>query len=341
MSTRRGVRDDRIEVPVGGRRFRFVLCRKPARLGDVAIDQWWMREGSLDPTRGREAAAGNFRPVVDFYRAVAEAAGVLDADACETYLLARLLPASRSNGARRIFADGRPDRPRCSRAEREEREASDRDLEAALRADRGRLDAAGFHRDTARWLGREAYPDAAWEEYRRLTADLFGDGREAVLRSDEASVGAVATRWADLDRRLGRRAGKELEKLVLDVISYECRAAFHRCYSAVWNALVPVVGRRSSPAFETAMFHSFWHQDRPRPAAGGGPARLHLFHGHVFALHPAGGDFLRTPAGGELVGAWLREPESETAWQRLLRGLSLAALHYANRRLHAAEARLR
>ena len=84
----------------------------------------------------------------------------------------------------------------------------------------------------------------------------------------------------------------------------------------------------------------------------GSVAHFHLFHGHVFGLHPASGELLRTATGQKLVGSWLSEHgdvasrpgneeslarrQAEPAFGRLLYAIYVAILHYAGRRDHAA-----
>ena len=122
---------------------------------------------------------------------------------------------------------------------------------------------------------------------------------------------------------------------MLDVLSYEARAAFHQCYSALWFELLPrLVDRHGLDALGRE-FHELWHLDQIREPEPG--ARVHLFHGHVFALHPAGGLLLGTPAGSDRVGAWLTAGEDrEEAFERLLHALFLTVHHYAG--IHAAAA---
>jgi hypothetical protein len=63
----------------------------------------------------------------------------------------------------------------------------------------------------------------------------------------------------------------------------------------------------------------------------GDRAHFHLFHGHVFGLHPASGELLRTAAGRELMAEWLQAPTVAT-WERLLHGILVAVFNYAERR---------
>src|SRR3954453_22051595 len=133
-------------------------------------------------------------------------------------------------------------------------------------------------------------------------------------------------------RSVGRRGGQALPKQVLDVLSYEARAALHRCYSAVWAMLLlPHLGRKHALSPESQAFLRLWHLDQVSESALGEAAYFHLFHGHVFALHPACGEFLRTEAGRGLMGRWLLRP-SEGAFGRLLHGLYVAAVHYQGQR---------
>ena len=138
-----------------------------------------------------------------------------------------------------------------------------------------------------------------------------------------------------------RRSGNAGRKLVLDMLSYEARAAFHQCYTVVWCALIPYLVEKAKLSFESFGFLAFWHRDQVDSSSIEQGTCVSLFHGHVFGLHPGGGLFLQTEAGRELMGEWLQNPESAAYFGRLLHGLYVAIYDYVERRQTAAAARRR
>jgi hypothetical protein len=89
----------------------------------------------------------------------------------------------------------------------------------------------------------------------------------------------------------------------------------------------------------SANFLKFWHIVHCCEAAEGDNFYFHLFHGHVFALHPTSSEFLRTATGRESIGDWLVHPDHASAFGRLLHGLYVAAGHYNLRRDDRAQER--
>jgi len=131
-------------------------------------------------------------------------------------------------------------------------------------------------------------------------------------------------------KSIGRRNGHAVEKQVLDVLSFEARAAFHQCYSAVWCDLLPHLARKYDMDEKSQTFHRFWHLQQREPSDD--PKHdFYLFHGHMFALHSAAGDFVSTKTGAELMGQWLTEGGDGPAFRRLLHGLLVAMHDYARR----------
>lgn len=130
--------------------------------------------------------------------------------------------------------------------------------------------------------------------------------------------------------RIGRRRGNPVEKQVLDILSYECRAALHRCYSAIWCILLPALRSKYHITDESYLFHQLWHFDRSRESDHGDQAYFHLFHGHVFGLHPACGPVLLARSGAELFGEWLREGSLQS-YHRVLHALAVAVGFYGGR----------
>ncbi|MCG6157704.1 hypothetical protein [Rubinisphaera margarita] len=78
------------------------------------------------------------------------------------------------------------------------------------------------------------------------------------------------------------------------------------------------------------LFHHFWHFDHCQPSNETDEANFHLFHGHIFALHPACGPFLLTPRGQEIVADYLGD-RTESSRNRLLHALSIAIYYYSNK----------
>jgi hypothetical protein len=247
----------------------------------------------------------------------------------ESYILARLLPHARSNGSRRVFEDATLTRPRNLG---ESRRAILQELEESLRTGcHEEVDEVAFRDHTANVLGPPEYGSDVWDCYRRFEADVLGEAKEE-LQKDCINGGNVAVaRWSEKMRSIGRRHGHQLEKQVLDILSYEARAAFHQCYAAVWLDLIPFLGNKYGLSDESMMFHRLWHLILQREANETSSANFYPFHGHIFGLHPACGNFMLTESGPVLVGQWLVDPRSVSNYQRLLHGLLVAIHQYAGR----------
>jgi hypothetical protein len=316
------------ELQVDGQSFPFQLCRKAVHLSRLAVNHWWMDTRLLDGQRNRPAP--NSKAITSYFWALCERHGTAqDAEVQESFILARLLPLARSHASRRVFADAHLTRPECSRSSREEMRA---ELEALLRSSRqDSLSMVDFKNRTADILGPPILSPEVQSRYLELTEEFLGDARAALIQKGTPGLQVAISRWQEMMRTVGRRAGMALEKQVLDILSYECRAAFHRCYSAVWWDLIPRLTLKYDLNLASQHFLHFWHLDHCESAQEP-RALFHLFHGHIFALHPAGGALLQTPTGRIHLGAWLQEPESETAFGQLLHALFVTLHHYVEQR---------
>jgi len=302
------------------------MCRKATRLGSVEIDQFWMSTQTLYGQRNQ--AAVNQSPILNFWWDWCGRVGSQqDRDIRETYLLAMILPHARGNGSRRVFADSilNPSERRF------ESQAWISELEPLLASSRNEeLDEVEFKNRTANSLGPPEYDAAVFERYEEMTAELFSEAHSSIEEEGLDAISPVLEHWQRLMKSIGRRRGNELEKQVLDILSYECRTALHRGYSAVWKILLEVVARQYSMSEESYRFHELWHFDHCRESAQGEHAYFHLFHGHIFALHPACGPLLQTNTGGALFGQWLQE-ETLQSYRRVLNALSIAVAFYGGR----------
>jgi hypothetical protein len=264
-------------------------------------------------------------------------ATVLEEAVQESFILAHLLPYARGNGSRRVLADAIPTRSKKLEADKATVAA---ELEQYLQGSRDEeFDLQAFRDATANAIGPPIYGDEVWQCYKRLAQDLLGQGCEALQHDWRKGLEVALKIWKDWMKSIGRRRGHEVEKDVLDILSYECRAALHRCYSHVWDHLSFYLAKKHGLTTESVMFHRFWHLDQQMQSNLGEKANFHLFHGHVFALHPAGGNFMLTESGQQLMGQWLSDPRSAATYQRLLHGLAVAVHQYAVRNGVYAELR--
>lgn len=306
--------------------YQFLLFRNQVTLGDVEIDRFWMPIRSLYGQRNVRAV--NRDSLVEFWWTLCGNEGSQFETAIQqTYLLAKILPHARSNGSRRVFVDSFQTVPEF-RSRRMRMWA--RDLDQLLSAAKfEEYDELAFQRATGNLIGPPAYGDEVRQRYDDLSIELFQGARDAIDADGPEAIERVLADWRKLFNSIGRHRGNIVEKQVLDVLSYECRAALHRCYSLVWSILLPALGDHYAMCDESYIFHQLWHFDRCRESDHGDEAYFHLFHGHIFALHPACGPVLLTQRGGELFAQWLREG-TRASYHRVLHALAVAVGYYAN-----------
>jgi hypothetical protein len=311
-----------------GQKIRFELCRKEVALGNLEFEQWWMDKHSVYGDRNRNAS--NLLPIIDFYVGLCNRhLTILDQHTQDCIILAHLVPHIRSNGARRVVSDAVLTRAKTMGADR--RSTVD-ELEQLLRSGRyDEVDIVRFHEQTMGAIGPPDFEDEIWELYQEMADRLLAAGRFAFFEKSGGGVNLAIDQWKEWMTSIGRRRGFEVEKKVLDILSYESRAAIHRCCSQVWDHLVFHLADKYGMSHEAVMFHRFWHLEQQQKSNMPDKGDFRLFHGHVFALHPACSNFLMTPTGRELVGNWLLDPHSSTIYRRMLQGIAIAVFDYSSR----------
>jgi hypothetical protein len=311
-------------VAQAGRYYSFELWRKPAEFGGVTVDQFWMKRDSVYGRQGKNAR--NYDVLVElFWAQCMQAMTVFDDDVVDSYILAKLLPHVRKYGSRRIFDDAILASPKLFGTTKKQLVA---DLERTLASSRGgMLDIAAFQRKTGDLLGRPELEPRVQTEYLALADELLGAGRRALGRWGADGLSVPVAKLQSWMKSFVRRRGNEEKKLALDMLSYECRAAMHRCYSAVWFKLLRHLEDKYELDEASIQYHRLMHFDVVLPS-NLPVANFHLFHGHVFALHPGVDLFLQTPTGGELVGDYLRGDDGDRPFRRLLHGLYVGLCDY-------------
>lgn len=306
--------------------FEFALCRNQVTLGEIEVDQFWMPTRSLYGQRNQRAV--NLEPLIELFWAECGVAGTqCEAAIQETYLLAKILPYARSNGSRRVFIDAFQTLPgnRSGRMR-----AWTADLNQLLTASRhNEYDELAFQRATGNLIGPPTYSEEVRRCYQTLSANLLQEARSAANNDELEATERVLGEWRRLFQSIGRRRGNQLEKQALDILSYECRTALHRCYSSVWSTLLHALAHRYGMTNESYIFHQLWHFERCRESDHGEESYFHLFHGHIFGLHPACGPVLLTRTGAELFSVWLRDGTLQS-YHRVLHALAVAVSYYAD-----------
>lgn len=318
------------ELESHGKTFAVNLFRKQNESSEPMIgDQWWIQIPGL--YRNGPEKNLNSQTIVDYYWSKIEA-HTRDPeyrDALERYLLASLLPVYRSKRAVRVFRDSIPGK-------------SDFDTSIATlgeliaRSCEREICEADFSQEIIPYLRSDEIPShcrpatsECHQLYKTFLAELL-DKPLKMLRSGHFNSAVVAARsnWSSLRMRYSRRAGNLTEKIVLDMLAYEGKAAFHHAYSVLWLDLIPHLQEKYSWNVATEVFHKFWHL-APHLEDGGG--QYTPFHGHIFGLHPGCGWMLKTDSGQKLIGRWLDDLRNVSAYRRVLHGLMVSIHFYVSR----------
>ena len=324
------------DAPSSKEHFTFTLHRKALNLGEFEFDQWWMDQKSVYPTRGRKA--GNFNALLRFWwqSCVAHQTNG-DRAVCESLLLACLFPKTRSNGSRRVMLDSvlkaGSKRERLAQLDLlENMLATSADDEKSI---------LEFSRETGQTLGPPEFSQEAQELYGEFVGDLLAPAVNQLQGGNlETALSLANKTWSTWHKKFMRRSNKETEKLAIDMISYEARAAIHRCYAHAWETIANWIGTEQRGSIKSFVFHRLWHLDLSWPSNEYTDKSFHLFHGHILGLHPATSSFIQAPTGKKMLSAWLKvanpgwefdsNPES-TELRRLLNGLWIAVTDYAIR----------
>jgi hypothetical protein len=193
---------------VGGREILFQMCRSQTQMGSVPVDQFWMPLAGVYGQRNRQSP--NYQALIDcFWAQCWKHATVLHDDVQQSFILARLLPKARSNGARRVFADSTADGPKTNL---KNKRAFVRELDELFRTSRDcELTEVDFRDRKAEFLGPPAYDPWVWDYYRELESEILGEGCSALVANGAAGLAPVMEMWQEKMRQIGRRAGNEVQ----------------------------------------------------------------------------------------------------------------------------------
>lgn len=305
------------------------LCSKDLVLGHQVLRQFWFNRSSIYGTRRKSAC--NQPAILDYFRrrVLQDNHAESQKTAAETHLLAYLTPVIRSTGAQRVLPDAVNFPTHGSKRRHFEAVAA---LENTLqKMSEPYLTFAEFY-DLS--LGLLEVPEVTGEllnEYRNLESELFAGVLRDWKTSPDTAKETVLKRWEGFQREFSRRSGDKhrLKREVLDVLSYESKAALHQCYSELWQALAQALANREE-CESVGRFHLFWHCDIRVPTDE--IQDIHLMHGHVFALHPAFARLIQTKTGSAVIGAAMNGHRDSTAMRRFFTAACCAINDYMSER---------
>ena len=303
------------------------ICSKESSLGPRELTQFWLQRSSVYGGRGRHAT--NQSAILTYFHRKAAACGdpAIIRNAAETHLIASLTPEIRSNGAQRVL----PDAPARSDAKSSLRFRAVDELNKQLgQLNHQELTAFEFYEKSR---GITDFPDLESDvvcRYEALQAELLDGAVRKWAANPGRSQAIVLERWRNWQRLYGRRSRNAVTKSVLDILSYESKAALHQCYSLLWQALAVAFARETSCEF-VKKFHEFWHCDLRLPTED--VQDMHLMHGHVFALHPAFSRMIQTAVGSQIIGEAIGTAVDSPSMQRFFAAGLLSLDAYMSDRL--------
>ena len=250
-------------------------------LGDFSFQQFWVPKPGLFGTR--EKRSGNHAAVLDFYRSLCvDRINDRHEMSTKVHLLASLLPLVRSNGSQRVFPDASvvtaKDCPTQS-------EFCSETLEIHLKAsETEQTTLVEFCNKNREAVGFPIFPHATFSTYRAFESELLVNATDQWWYDPTGAQLLVERRWLQWCDGFGRRRGNKEKKDVLNILSYECKAAFHQAYSALWVEMIPHLSAGNDNQLFSQRFHTLWHLDH-RIAVPGHDRDIHLLHGLVLGLH--------------------------------------------------------
>ncbi len=316
--------------------FSFNLCHKDVRFGELQLKHWWMDTRTIYPVGNKKAI--QYSPLVDFWwKCCLQDSEPITLDACESLILAKILPNSRAIGSRKVFLDSKIGTRNRSPL-RQYRKQTNELLDASKEKE---LTIFEFYEKVRDIIGPPEYSQDLWDNFNQLKCELFDKAVAAIQRGNVSEGISLATeKWENWMKSIGRRRRNPTQKTIIDIFSYEARTAIHQCYSSLWEKIVEWLYQQSNNDRNTHIFHHLWHQDINWPSNEFDDQNFHLLHGHIFGLHPASGDFIETNTGQKLLGDWIAATDMNwrtggnpeiPEMRRLLHGLSIAFYCYQDR----------
>ena len=301
------------------------LMSRQTVLGDSLFRQFWIPKTGLFGTRNKRSS--NHSAVLDFYRyhCINRLNDRLETPA-KVHLLASLLPLIRSNGAQDIFPDASVVTPKNCPTQSE---FSAERLESQLRAsDTEQVSVVDFCNRNRKAIEFSEFPNTTFKLYGEFESELLANATSQWWQDPTAAYKLVEKTWLRWRDGFGRRSGNKEKKDVLNILSFECKAAFHQAYSALWVEMIPYLIADKDNQLFSQRFHALWHLDH-RISIPGHYRDVHLLHGLALGLHPAFGTMLKTKTGSRLVGEAVAESEDIDAQERFLHASLVSLYLYA------------
>ena len=303
--------------------YSFLMEQQKIQLGNISINQIWLPKNTLygkDPDQDANRIA-----LINFFWKSSEILSTNRVqDVLETYILATLLPDTRRNASAKLFKDATL-QPSLLKKETGKHFINQLD-DFIKQTAHERMSQSKFWERTKRFLGPNQFGEETNNLYDEMSKELFPLASDFSHLNEYQVLELVKPTWDKWIKKFGRRGRKNDEINILDILSYEARCALHRCYSWFWSVFTVEIAKTNGYSNEFIEFHHLWHLDPVIESPDDG-FQLHLFHGHVPGLHPAGGYLLQTLNGREIVSHYIRNPTTES-FERFLNAYYMSCILY-------------
>lgn len=108
-----------------------------------------------------------------------------------------------------------------------------------------------------------------------------------------------------------KRGSAERNRLFMNMVQYECKAAFYLCYANTWVDLVPWLEQHYKlSSYSKRLLHLWHNQNQPRENPDNIPgASRDVFCGQVLSLHPLSAFIFGKPEHRVVLGKWISHPD--------------------------------
>ncbi len=335
---KKGVRRLSMTLDVAGKQFPFTLCHRELHLEETGtINYFWMDSRKFRKLDDEEGI-GNFRSCLGLWWWLTMQHGLAsDPVQQQTLLLATSYQVVfRSKGLQHILNDAH-----LTSSNKRRRSAQEEETAHAValpdedhRRIRNVIESRNRHlikREIDQAFGLFIEPDNERYFLTWMFEGFLAQGRQRMqghllqgLDNFANSLERFVTKWR-------RRGNADFEHRFIDMLSYECKAAFYLTYANAWRSLVGWLEKHEGIDVGSQRFLRLWHnQNQPielRPPAGDPHAPTHrrdprvaepgldylpdIFSGQVLSLHPLSGIVMNDPALLSVIGRFVRSPEYE------------------------------
>jgi hypothetical protein len=303
-------------IRVQGQDFPFQIHHRPLPLGPAGtVQYYWMDSSQFRIARAKRGLdPANFRNCVGHWWRTIQSGGLArDPGQIRHLILATSYAlVSRDNALQNVYRDAHL----AKDATKPQEQSLPEPIRHRIHAVVAGRDVDRLREELDLQLGGAKVQVGEMPLIRQTLEGILQHGIDSFGRDGEGGLEEFLGRLDAWLAKVRKKGGGGWRRSLLDLLSYQCKVSFYRCYANTWVDLIPWLRENRDLDIASERFLRVWHMQNQPLERPDGRVIPDVFGGQVLSLHPLSGFLMKDPALRAIAGRFFLSGSYEQVMSR-------------------------